>query len=210
MEKNGWRTAVDFFHAVARRFHEERGLQTSGSLAYTTLLALVPLLTAALAVATAFPAFDDALAALQLFILENVLPDAPGVSAIPELFGLFSRNAGRLTAIGLAAFLVTGVMLMLTIDNALNRIFRVERRRALARCRPSCPAPPPAGPAARPPRVRRLARTGGGSPARAAPRRGRRPRRWTRAAGHRVPMRSASGQSQGRGTTACITRGPGR
>src|SRR6266513_3134086 len=32
----------------------------------------------------------------------------------------------------LAAFLVTGVMLMLTIDNALNRIFRVERRRALA------------------------------------------------------------------------------
>src|SRR5205809_4840636 len=50
MEKNGWRTAVDFFHAVARRFHEERGLQASGSLAYTTLLALVPLLTAALAV----------------------------------------------------------------------------------------------------------------------------------------------------------------
>src|SRR3989442_1435625 len=131
MEKNGWRTAVDFFHAVARRFHEERGLQASGSLAYTTLLALVPLLTAALAVATAFPAFDDALAALQLFILENVLPDAPGVSAIPELFSSFSRNAGRLTAIGLAAFLVTGVMLMLTIDNALNRIFRVERRRAL-------------------------------------------------------------------------------
>ncbi len=131
MEKNGWRTAVDFFHAVARRFHEERGLQTSGSLAYTTLLALVPLLTVALAIATAFPVFDDAVAALQLFILKNVLPDAPGVSAIPELFGLFSRNAGRLTAIGLAAFLVTGVMLMLTIDNALNRIFRVERRRAL-------------------------------------------------------------------------------
>src|SRR2546428_50940 len=115
----------------AALFPERRGLQTSGSLAYTTLLGLVPLLTAALAVATAFPAFDDALAALQLFILENVLPDAPGVSAIPELFSSFSRNAGRLTAIGLAAFLVTGVMLMLTIDNALNRIFRVERRRAL-------------------------------------------------------------------------------
>jgi len=131
MEKNGWRTAVDFFHAVARRFHEERGLQTSGSLTYTTLLALVPLLTVALATATAFPVFDDAVAALQLFILKNVLPDAPGVSAVPELIHSFSRNAGRLTAIGLAAFLVTGVMLMLTIDNALNRIFRVERRRAL-------------------------------------------------------------------------------
>ncbi|TMH86356.1 MAG: YihY family inner membrane protein, partial [Betaproteobacteria bacterium] len=132
MEKNGWHTAVDFFHAVARRFYEERGLQTSGSLTYTTLLALVPLLTAALAAATAFPVFDDAVQALQLFILENVLPDAPGVSAIPELFSSFSRNAGRLTAIGLAAFLVTGVMLMLTVDNALNRIFRVERRRALS------------------------------------------------------------------------------
>src|SRR5882762_8487145 len=85
MEKNGWRTAVDFFYAVACRFYEERGLQISGSLAFITLLVLVPFLIVALVIAIAFPVFDDAIAALQLFILKNVLPNAPGVSAVPEL-----------------------------------------------------------------------------------------------------------------------------
>src|SRR2546425_8516713 len=32
MEKNGWRTAVDFFHAVARRFHEERSEEHTSEL----------------------------------------------------------------------------------------------------------------------------------------------------------------------------------
>jgi len=35
------------------------------------------------------------------------------------------------TAIGIIGFMVTAVMLMLTIDNALNRIFRVQRRRSI-------------------------------------------------------------------------------
>jgi membrane protein len=43
----------------------------------------------------------------------------------------FTENAGRLTAIGIGFFIVTAVMLMLTIDEALNRIFRVQRRRPL-------------------------------------------------------------------------------
>ncbi|MGH8724695.1 MAG: YihY family inner membrane protein, partial [Burkholderiales bacterium] len=43
----------------------------------------------------------------------------------------FTRNAGRLTAIGLGVFAVTAVMLMMTIDVSLNRLFRVQRRRPM-------------------------------------------------------------------------------
>jgi len=131
MEKSAWRGFADFCLAVFWRFYEERGLQTAGSLTYTTLLSLVPLITVALAVASAFPVFDDAINALQLFLLENVLPDAAGIDTVIEQISTFSSNAGRLTAIGLGFFFVTAVMLMTTIDTALNHLFRVQRRRPM-------------------------------------------------------------------------------
>lgn len=131
MEKSAWRGSADFCLAVFWRFYEERALQTAGSLTYTTLLSLVPLLTVALAVSTAFPVFDQTTGALQLFLLENFLPDATGIEVIADQVSAFTRNAGRLTAIGLGVFAVTAVMLMMTIDVSLNRLFRVQRRRPM-------------------------------------------------------------------------------
>ena len=131
MEKSAWRGYADFGLAVFWRFYEERGLQTAGSLTYTTLLSLVPLFTVALAVSTAFPVFDVTIAQLQQFVLENFLPDARGIDTIADQITSFTRNAGRLTAIGLGVFIVTAVMLMMTIDVSLNRLFRVQRQRPL-------------------------------------------------------------------------------
>jgi membrane protein len=125
------RAAWEFFLALVTRFREERATQTAGSLTYTTLLSLVPLFTVALAITTAFPVFDEWLGALQLFVLENVLPDTPAVETIIDQINSFTQNAARLTAIGTAGFVVTAVMLMLTVDNAINRIFRVQRRRTI-------------------------------------------------------------------------------
>jgi len=131
MIKPALRAAWEFCVALVIRFREERATQTAGSLTYTSLLALVPLFTVALAIATAFPVFDDWIAALQDFIFENVLPDTPAVDTVMAQINSFTHNAARLTAIGLAGFVVTSVMLMLTVDNALNRIFRVHRRRSI-------------------------------------------------------------------------------
>ncbi len=134
MIRNLGRAVRQFFYfcwAIVQRFRDERATQTAGSLAYTSLLSLVPLLTVALAISSAFPVFDNAVDALQTFLVENVLPEAPGVDSIIDQIDSFTRNAGRLTAIGIIGFMVTAVMLMLTIDNALNRIFRVQRRRSL-------------------------------------------------------------------------------
>ena len=135
MNRNSWRPAVrefvDFCIAVVQLFRAERATQTAGSLAYTSLLSLVPLLTVALAIASAFPVFENAIESLQNFLFENVLPDAPGLDTIMGQLDSFTQNAGRLTAIGIVGFMVTSVMLMLTIDNSLNRIFRVQRRRSL-------------------------------------------------------------------------------
>ncbi|HEV8107159.1 MAG TPA: YihY family inner membrane protein, partial [Burkholderiales bacterium] len=132
MKQSAWRGAAEFVMAVTRRFFEDRAPQAAGSLTFTTLLAVVPLLAVALSLATAFPVFDEAITTLQLFLFENFLPDADGVETISEQILSFTEQAGRLTAIGLAFLVVTAVMLMLTIDDTLNRIFRVRRRRPLA------------------------------------------------------------------------------
>jgi len=131
MFRQALRGSWEFCVAMVQRFREERATQTAGSLTYTTLLSMVPLVTVVLAVSTAFPVFNHAIDSLQEFIVDNVLPDTPGIDAITSQIDSFTRNAGRLTAIGIAGFLVTSVMVMLTVDNALNRIFRVQRRRSV-------------------------------------------------------------------------------
>ena len=59
------RAAWEFFLAMVTRFREERATQTAGSLTYTSLLSMVPLLTVALAITTAFPVFDEAISTLH-------------------------------------------------------------------------------------------------------------------------------------------------
>jgi len=121
----------EFCLAIVRRFREERAFQTAGSLTFTTLLSLAPLLAVVLAIASAFPAFEKGIATLQAFVMQNALPDTPGVKRLIEQISTFSQNAGRLTAIGLIGFALAAIMLMLTIDNTINRIFRVQRNRTL-------------------------------------------------------------------------------
>ncbi len=50
---------------VALRFREDRLGQTAGSLTFTTLIALVPFVTVALAVFTVFPIFSEFQAVVQ-------------------------------------------------------------------------------------------------------------------------------------------------
>ena len=84
MDKNTWRQPWEFCVAVAHRFFEDRSSQTAGSLTYTTLLSIVPLLTVELALSTAFPVFAHVVETLQEYILQNVLPDADGVAGFAD------------------------------------------------------------------------------------------------------------------------------
>jgi len=122
---------VSFLRAAWRRFDEDRCLQIAGSLTYTTLLALVPLVTVALSLITAFPVFGQLTSGVDDWLAENVLPE-PIAGAITKYLAQFTEKAARLTAVGIAFLAVTALMLMLTIDRALNRIFRVSRERPVS------------------------------------------------------------------------------
>ena len=126
------RAGTEYAAAIVRRFYEDRNLQIAASLAFTTLLALVPLVTVMLSISTAFPVFRHAMDELQRFVIDNLLPETRSARVITQQIAVFSEKAGRLTALGLAFLALTAILLMLTIDKAMNRIFRVERARPLA------------------------------------------------------------------------------
>ena len=110
---------LEFFLALAQRLREDRGFETAGSLTFTTLLALVPLVAVALALATPFPAYEHAMAALGRFAERQLLP--AGSAMVTRQIAEFAERAGALTSVGLAFILVTSVMLMHTVEEALNR-----------------------------------------------------------------------------------------
>jgi membrane protein len=125
-----FRLLGNFLSLVYRRFRDERCFQLCGSLTFTTLLALVPLVTIALTVMTAFPVFGGVASTLREFVLGNLVPQAE-TRAVTTYVQQFSDNAGRLTAAGVTLLGVAAIMLMLTIDRAFNTIWRVKRPRPL-------------------------------------------------------------------------------
>jgi membrane protein len=124
-------SALRFVRAVIARFAADRGPSLAASLTYTTLLALVPLLTIGLALMTAFPVFEDFARATERFFEENLLPPAVGETVLGHLRE-FSAGAARLTAVGLAILAVSAYFMIHTIERAFNDIWRVRRLRPIA------------------------------------------------------------------------------
>ena len=112
---------------VIRRFSEERVPQAAASMTFTTLLALVPVLTVMVAVASIFPVFDRWSDSFVSFVNQTIAPQ--GADMVFDYIDAFRDQANRLTAIGSVMLVVTSLMLIRTIDNAFNHIWRVNTQR---------------------------------------------------------------------------------
>jgi len=124
---------VPWLHALQtlrERFREDRLGLTASSLTFTTTIALVPLLTVALAVLTAFPMFAKFQDVLQKWLVTSLIPDDIARQVLGYL-NQFSRKASKLGAFGLGALVITSLALIFTIDRTLNSIWRVRTLRPL-------------------------------------------------------------------------------
>jgi len=115
---------------LRERFREDRLGLTASSLTFTTIIALVPLITVALAVFTAFPMFGKLQEVLQKWLVESLVPDNIARQVLGYLTQ-FAGKASRLGAVGLAVLFFTALSLVFTIDRTLNAIWRVRRPRPL-------------------------------------------------------------------------------
>lgn len=122
-----WSTTVQ---TLRERFREDHLGLTASSLTFTTILALVPFFTVALALFTVFPMFGQLQDALQGWLVNSLVPDSISRQVLGYLTQ-FAAKASRLGAAGLGVLLATALMLMLTMDRTFNDIWRVQRLRPL-------------------------------------------------------------------------------
>ena len=121
----------DTLRTLRLRFRDDHLGLTAGSLTFTTLISLVPLVTVMLALFTAFPMFSRFQGALQQYFLQTLVPDN---IAKPVLMALtqFAGKANKLGSAGLIFLGFTALALMFTIDRTLNAIWRVPKPRPMA------------------------------------------------------------------------------
>ncbi|RJX30932.1 MAG: YihY family inner membrane protein [Oxalobacter sp.] len=119
-----------FLRFMVGRFKHARLQQVAGNLTFTTLLALVPLLTIALALFTMFPAFGTLKASLEAYFAQVMMPK-PIANTILRYLTVFTNKAGHLSIIGAVGVLFASMALMGMIERAFNQIWRVRKRRSL-------------------------------------------------------------------------------
>lgn len=114
----------------AQRLSQVDAFDLAGSLTFTTVLAIVPLLAVALALFTAFPQFHEFSDALQAFLANSLMPPVVSENVMTYLND-FAQQASRLTAIGGSFLVITVLLLILSVDKALNEIWRVTKPRSV-------------------------------------------------------------------------------
>src|SRR6185312_6286076 len=109
------------------RFRDDKCFETAGALSYTTLFAVVPLLTAVVAILAVFPVFAGLREHVSDFIFRNFVP-ASGETVQGYLLQ-FADNASKLTIAGILFLLASALMMLASIEDRFNRIWRVPSPR---------------------------------------------------------------------------------
>lgn len=129
MQKLPFRDSYWFklFIFVIKRFEQDQCRDKAGSLTYTTMLALVPILTVFLVILSSIPALSSARAQIQQTIYSNLLPSSS--SQVTQYLNDFAEKSTNLTAVGVIFLFVTAVMTLSTIEQSFNQVWKVRRPR---------------------------------------------------------------------------------
>ncbi len=126
--RSGLTLARDFLQLLGRSYREDGCKESAAALTYTTLFAIVPIMTVAFAILSAIPALQERSGEIQQWAFANFAPGAG--EKVLEYVNEFSRQAGNLTAIGAIFLFVTSVLMLRTIERNMNRIWRVTTPRS--------------------------------------------------------------------------------
>lgn len=121
------RVTMRFF---LRRMSQHAILEMASSLSFSTIFALIPALALVLAAVAAYPGLSALRERMEQFLLSNLMPET-GLHVGVAIAG-FVRAAGELTAVGIIGLIAAALILLVSIESAFNKIFRVARDRRLA------------------------------------------------------------------------------
>lgn len=111
-----------------KRFEQQQRRRDAAAMTYTTLFALVPVITVSYSVLSAIPALQNWGEDVNQQLLGYVLPQ--GNEVISDYLTRFSQQARKLTWIGVAVLFITVLLLLRTIEEQFNRIWNVKQSRS--------------------------------------------------------------------------------
>ena len=110
-----------FIKEVAHQFSVNESSLSASSLAYTSMLSLVPFMAVLVTVFSVFPMFEDVSGQIQDFIFMNFVPTS-GEVLQEYIAGFVDKSRNMNVTMPLFVF-VTSIMMMYTMEKALNRIW---------------------------------------------------------------------------------------
>lgn len=109
-----------------RRIQRDEIAIEAGSLAYTSILALVPAMTIVLSIFAMVPSFTPIKEEMMNFASANFLPVF--TDAISNSITTFVSHAASMTLTGSLMLIVVSLMLIRSVDHSINRIWRGASR----------------------------------------------------------------------------------
>lgn len=116
-----------FVRFVVKRFIEDDCAYRASALAFTTLLAIVPLMSVGVSILSSLPVFRQLATPLQDFIFDNFVPASGKV--VQGYLEQFASQVAELSVTGVCTLLVSALLVMYTIETSMNRIWRVSSPR---------------------------------------------------------------------------------
>ena len=124
-----WDFTRSFLPFMWKNFMQDRVLLSAGSLAFQTLLSLVPLMAVVLSVLSVSPVFENFNRYVEDFILQNFVP-ASG-EMLREYFWEFISKTSTVPTIGGIFLFIIALFLISTIDHTINQIWDVHAPRKI-------------------------------------------------------------------------------
>ena len=112
---------------LIKRCVDDRLSASAAALTYVSLFALVPLLTVTLSIASALPAAGNIEAKVDDFLLQFLLPESS--TQVVAYLSTFIEQARSLTLFGVAILLITAILMLRNVEQALNDIWRNQANR---------------------------------------------------------------------------------
>lgn len=116
-----------FLRSLAKAFIRNQGVLNAAALTYTTLFAVVPMMTVTYSMLAAIPSFEGVSQQLEALVFDNFVPSAG--ETLRQSLSEFASQARSLTAVGVGFLVVTAYLMLKSIENAFNRIWGVGKPR---------------------------------------------------------------------------------
>jgi len=118
---------INFWVFVFERFKVDGCFSTAAALAFASVLSIVPLMTVGLSVLRIIPFIDQLGQQATDFIFSNFVPATGEI--VQKYLQTFIQQSSQLTGVGTIFLIVTAFMMLVTMENALNGIWRVPTQR---------------------------------------------------------------------------------